>query len=266
MNMLAEGYKLLWQLIQVAIIPAGIIAAIVILPHTVTILELIYWKSIDFYRLIEQRQKGGKKLHLYGIWCFVGIYGGGKTMSLVEYLEKMRRKYGDRILIATNFYYENQDFHIKSWQCLLKKYKKPVIFAYDELQNEFNSRDYAKFPPTLMHLLTQNRKGRGKQIVYTTQDYETVDKSFRRLTQRVVTCRTRFGRLTSCRTYRREDFEHLQSASNVKTRMKIRPIKRRLFVQSDYLRSVYDSYQYLETAISKEYMGLDEVGERTEKK
>jgi hypothetical protein len=109
-----------------------------------------------------------------------------------------------------------------------------------------------------MHLLTQNRKGKGKQIVYTTQDYETVDKSFRRLTQRVVQCRTRFGRLTSCRTYRREDFENLQAATSVKVRMKIKPIKRRLFVQTDYLRSVYDSYQYLETAISKEYMGLSD--------
>jgi hypothetical protein len=259
LELILGSYKLIWSLLKVALIPAGIIAAFIILPNIHVWIELIVWKIIDLVRFIGETRAGKKKAHLYGIWCFVGIYGGGKTMSLVEYLERVRRKHGKKVIIATNFYYEHQNFAIESWEDLLKPYKKPVIFAYDELQNEFNSRDYKAFPPQLMHLLTQNRKGRGKQIVYTTQDYGTVDKSFRRLTQRVVTCRTRFGRLTSCRTYTREDFENLQTASSVKAKIKIKPMKRKLFVQSDYLRSLYDSYQYLETAISKEYMGLDEL-------
>ncbi|MCL2070864.1 MAG: zonular occludens toxin domain-containing protein [Oscillospiraceae bacterium] len=261
MQIFIEGYKILFSLIKIAIIPAGIIAGIIILLNFEVICKLIYWKSIDLYRYIKLKKSGELEAHLYGIWCFIGIYGGGKTMSLVEYLECMRRKYGNKILIATNFFYENQDFNIECWRDLQKKYKKPVIFAYDELQNVFNSRDYRTFPPTLMHLLTQNRKGRGKQIVYTTQDYETVDKSFRRLTQKVVQCKTRFGRLTSCKTYTREDFENLQACSDVKRRMKIKPLKRKLYVQTDYLRGLYDSYQYLETALSKEYMGLNEKSE-----
>lgn len=218
------------------------------------ILELFKWKIIDIYRHI----KNPKIPHLYGIWCFVGIYGGGKTMSLVNYLERMRRKYGDNIYIATNFFYKNQDFSIERWQDLLAERDKPVIFAYDELQNDFNSREYKSFPVSLMVLLTQNRKGHGKQIVYTTQDYETVDKNFRRLTSKVVLCRTLFSRLTVSRYFDREDYEHFTSMVDVGRRMKIRPYFVDRFVQTDYLRNLYDSYQMLDSAMKKQY--VDQVG------
>lgn len=211
--------------------------------------ELLKWKLIDLFRLF----KHGRKLHLFGIWCFVGIYGGGKTISLVYYLESMRKKYGDSIYIASNFFYHNEDFHIESWQDLLTERDKPIIFAYDELQNEFNSRDYKSFPVSLMVLLTQNRKGLGKQIVYTTQDYETVDKNFRRLTKNVVTCRTLFGRLTRCRYYDREDYENLDTTLSVSRKMKIRPFKKVVFVQSDYIRTLFDSFKMLDVAKSKQY-------------
>ena len=200
------------------------------------ILEFIKWKIIDVYR----SKKYGKRIHLYGIIGIVGLYGGGKTISLVKYLEDMRTKYGDKIYIATNFFYKNQDFEINHWKDLLPEYDKPVIFGYDELQNEFNSREYKSFPVSLMVLLTQNRKGNGKQIIYTTQDYETVDKNFRRLTKTIIACKTRFGRLTSCKYYDREDFEHLQNTVDVNRKMKIRPQKRYIFVQDDYIRNCYD--------------------------
>ena len=214
------------------------------------LLELLKWKLVDICRLFTK----GKKLHIYGIWCYVGIYGGGKTISLVETLERMREKHGDNILIATNFYYKGQDFEIKTWKDLLPEYGKPVIFAYDELQNEFNSREYKSFPTSLMVLLTQNRKGNGKQIIYTTQDYETVDKNFRRLTQKVVTCRTLFGRLVHTRYYNREIYDNLISQVDVKLRMKLRPYMSKWYVQSDYLRNQYDSFQMLASAKDKQYM------------
>ena len=216
------------------------------------LLELMKWKFIDLYRGI----KHPSGLHVYGIWCFVGIYGGGKTISLVDYLERMRRKHGDKIRIATNFYYSGQDFAITKWEDLLPEYDTPVIFAYDELQNEFNSREYRSFPVSLMTLLTQNRKGKGKQIVYTTQVYDTVDTNFRKLTSQVVTCRTILKRLTHTRTYPREQYDQLFSQTSIDRKLKIHPISQHWFVQTDELRGKYDSFQMLETAKSKQYMGL----------
>lgn len=219
------------------------------------LIKLIYWLVIDFKRVM----KTGRVLHIYGIKCFVGMYGGGKTMGMTYYLEEMKKKYGNKIYIATNYYYQNEDFHINTWKDLLPIYDKPIIFAYDELQNEFNSREYKAFPVQLMTLLTQNRKGNGKQILYTAQDYETVDKNFRRLTKEVGVCHTLFNRLTSIKFYEREDYDNLISTPDVRRRMKIHVIKRLKFIQTDDLREKYDSFQMLESAINKEYMSREEL-------
>ena len=213
-------------------------------------LEILKWIAIDVRRRIKYRQA----IHLYGIWCFVGIYGGGKTMSLVHYLEEMRKKYKDKIYIATNFYYKGEDFQITNWRDLIPERDRPTIFAYDELQNEFNSRNYRDFPETLMSILTQNRKGNGKQIVYTAQDYETVDKNFRRLTTAVVLCKTRLNRITNTRHYTRANFENLITTTSIKNKMKIWPYKKEKFVQTDYERSLFDSYKMLDSAKTKEYL------------
>lgn len=214
------------------------------------LIDFFKWKFIDARRLFTH----GKKIHLYGIWCFVGIYGGGKTVSLVNYLEEMRKKYNDSIYISTNFFYLGQDFPIEHWKDIAKDYDKPIIFAYDELQNEFNSREYKNFPIPLMHELTQNRKGNGKQIVYTTQNFGTVDKNFRQLTTKVVTCRTILSRLTRCRYYLLEDYENLINVTDVNRKMKIRPYMTKSFVQSDYIRNLYDSYKRLDSVRNKDYM------------
>lgn len=212
--------------------------------------ELIKWKIID----VRRAKRIGVKIHLYGIKMICGLYGQGKTMALTYYLEHMRERYGDSIYIATNYYYTGQDFPITHWKDLLKEYDKPVIFGYDELQNEFNSRDYKNFPLSLMTLLTQNRKGFGKQIIGTAQDYETVDKNFRRLCTEIWNCHTIFGRLTSVSKYWREDYEQLISTPIVKFKMKIKPIGRFRFVQTDDIRERYDSFKMLESAKSKEYV------------
>lgn len=216
-------------------------------------LDFLRWKLVDIYRF-SKRDKNDKP-HIYGIWCFVGMEGGGKTMSLVHYLEEMRKKYGDEIYISTNFFYKNEDFPITHWKDLLTTYDRAVIYAYDELQNEFNSRNYRDFPVELVYLLTQNRKRNGIQVVYTTQDYDAVDKTFRRRTRVVVSCRTTAGRLTHCRYYQRLDFEYYLNTVDVKRKIKV-PCHSKWFVQSDALRELYDSYAMIESAKSKEYIGI----------
>jgi len=220
----------------------------------VFLLRLIGWIIVDIARAYIHRRD--RRIHLYGIWCFVGLPGAGKTMSLVHYLDQQRRIYGDRIIIITNFYYKGQDGELTGWDMLLPEYDKPVIFAWDELQNEFNSREYRKFPMRLVHELTQNRKGNGKQVVYTTQTFTAVDNNFRNLTSRVVDCRTYFGRLTSSRHYKREFYEARIESKSVERKVRIKPIRKERFIQTDYLRSRYDSFQRLDYLKGLNYVGL----------
>ena len=145
--------------------------------------------------------KRDEKLHLYGIYGFLGLPGHGKTVALTYILNEYRKKYGDDILICTNYFFEGQDFAFDNWQQLLAQYDKPLIVAWDEVQNEFNSRNFKNFPTALLTLLTQNRKGNGIQILYTAQRFDRVDKVFRELTNYFFDCKTLFGRLTNCKGY-----------------------------------------------------------------
>lgn len=174
-------------------------------------------------------------------------------MALVYQLEEYRKKYGDKIYIMTNFNYKNQDMAFNSWEQLMQIYDKPLVVAWDEVQNEFNSRDFKKFPVTLLTLLTQNRKGNGIQILYTAQRYERVDKVFRELSHWAVQCSTVFGRLTRLKYYHWMDYEQIQKATGVDLKMSIRPTKYVSFIQTDELRDLYDSYKMLESAKGKEY-------------
>lgn len=219
------------------------------------LLDLFFWLLVDIYRLIRY----GKRLHLFGIEMYCGLYGQGKTIALTERLDAYRTKYGDKIFIATNYYYKDQDFVINSWKDLLVEYDRPIIFGYDEIQNEFSSRDFSNFPSSLLSLLTQNRKGHGKMILCTAQRYTRVDKVFRELCSHVTECKTFLGRVTSTKTYDHDDYNNLVSVTSVDTKRKIRPVKRHIFVQTDRLRDLYDSYKMLESAKSKEYLSQQEL-------
>ena len=216
--------------------------------------SFLKWKIIDLNRFLKNPHKD---LHLYGIWLYCGLYGGGKTMALTEYLTRMRARYGNKIYISTNYGFKGEDFPLNDWKELLTEYDRPVIFGYDEIQNEFNSRDYKNFPYELVRLLTQNRKGHGKQIIGTAQRYARVDKVIRELCTHVVECHTLGGRWTFLKKYDAEDYEEMLHQVDVMKKHKV-PCRRSSFVQTDKLRDAYDSFQMLESAKTKEYVTADE--------
>lgn len=218
------------------------------------LMRVIRWWIIDIYRFFHNP----RKLHLYGIWLYCGLYGQGKTMALTEYLTRMRKKYGDKIYISTNYGFKDEDFPLIDWHDLLTEYDRPVIFGYDEIQNEFNSRDYRNFPYELVKLLTQNRKGNGKQIAGTAQRYGRVDKTIRELCTHVIECKKAyFGRVTRLKRYDVEDYEQFLAQVDVMKKHKI-PCKRYRFIQTDALRDSYDSFKMLDTAKTKEYVSASE--------
>lgn len=194
------------------------------------------------------------QLRIYGIYGYFGLWGQGKTICMTKELFELRRKYGDKIYITTNYHFALQDFEFTDWQQLLNTYDKPLIVAWDEVQNEFNSRNFKNFPTELLTILTQNRKGNGIRILYSAQRWERVDKVFRELTHLCFECKTRFSRLTGYRGYFWEDYEQLKSTVIVEQKIKIKSVKRSVFVQTDYLRSLFDSFKMLESAKTKEYM------------
>lgn len=210
------------------------------------------------YKFIKDKAKRG--IHLYGIYGFFGLPGKGKTIAMCRRLKDYRQKYGDKIYIMTNFFYNDQDFPFTSWKDLLKDYDKPLVVAWDEVQNEFNSRDFKDFPISLLTKLTQVRKGNGIQILYTSQRWHFVDKNFRSLSFGCYECNTLLGNLTFTRLYDPVDYDNLCSNSDYDKRRRIHPKFTDSFLQSEEIRNCYDSYKMLESAKSKQYMDREELG------
>lgn len=225
----------------------------------IVILKTILYLPYLLYRSIRDKKVRG--VHLYGIYGYFGLPGKGKTMAMCNELKRLRKLYGDRIYIMTNFCYLDEDFAFTGWRDLLKEYDKPIVVAWDEVQNEFNSRDFKSFPISLLTLLTQVRKKNGIQILYTSQRWHFVDKNFRSLSFGCYECSTIFGCFTMTRLYDPVDYDNLCSVSDYDKRRRIHPIKTDSFIQTDDLRNCYDSYKMLESAKSKEYMDRNEISQ-----
>lgn len=225
----------------------------------VVILKAILLLPYLIFKQIKDKKDMG--IHLYGIYGFFGLPGKGKTMAMCKHLQDYRYKYGDKIYIMTNFGYKDQDFAFSSWKDLLKEYDKPLVVAWDEVQNEFNSRDFKDFPIALLTLLTQVRKKNGIQILYTAQRWHFVDKNFRSLSFGCYECNTILGNLTVYRLYDPVDYDNLCSNSDYDKRRRIHPKLTASFLQNDQLRNSYDSYKMLESAKSKDYMDRTELAQ-----
>ena len=109
----------------------------------------------------------------------MAVNGGGKTISMVEYLNRMKDKFPD-CKIVTNFNYIRQDMPFTDWRQFteVRNGLDGVIFAIDELQNEYNSNSWQDFPEELLSTVTMQRKQRIK-IVATSQVFTRVVKQLR---------------------------------------------------------------------------------------
>lgn len=203
------------------------------------------------------RKKDGK-VHLYGIEGYVGLAGAGKTMAVCKRLRDLRAKYGEDIYIATNFFYDDEDFRIDNWTQLLEPRDKTLVVVWDELPTLFNSRAFKSMPIQLIQHLTQLRKGNGILLLYTAQQAFMVDKYFRDISNYIYDCKCWFGVFNIVSRYFAADYNEMKSERTQDKRMRIKPI-RTTFVQTEDLRNSYNSYQFLDSVKSMEYMDRAEL-------
>lgn len=203
------------------------------------ILDLIKWKLIDTYRLFKLKDK---PVHLYGIRCLCGMYGQGKTTAMTYEAFRLRNKYGDRVYICSNYGLTFQDFPFISIDQISKHYDKPIVFFWDEVQNDFPATDKV-FPKEVRQALTLNRKGNGKMFYWASQDHELVHKTIRRLTIEYGEVKTLLKRLTRIRWYKKLDYEALFEQLDIDKRRKIHPFRVDKFIQDDVLRAQFKSFQ-----------------------
>lgn len=229
----------------VLIFVVGFITAVILIAfrHFIFNLpKLLYWLTLDFFRRDKELFKE------YGCWFFVGKQGAGKTIAIVEYLERLRKRY-PKLKIYTNMGYKHETAPLTQLNDLLNKDnyngKFGTVFVIDEIQNEFSASTSTNFPETLLSVITQQRKNR-VLILTSSQVFTRVSKPLREQCYRAIECSTLLGRYTMCRHY--DGISYSDSFDNSEDyKLKHRPrIQYHSFVQSDELRDCYDSYKIIE--------------------
>ena len=217
--------------------------------------DLMRWLLVDFKRA---RARTYKPFEEFGFTVFVGRQGAGKTVSMIEYLFRMKKEYPDCIIV-TNFKCSLADKQMEDWRDFfeIRNEDKGVIFAIDEIHSEYDNSKWKDFPENLLSEISQQRKQRVK-IVATSQAYKRMVKQMREQAFSVVECKTYFKRFTRCKVY--DAFEYDNMESIYVTDNKIKALDRYSFVQTDELRSCYDTYEKIERLGRSEFIPRSERG------
>ncbi len=215
-------------------------------------IELSRWVDLIRYKIWDIIHYDKSEFPIKGIYMFAGRQGSGKTISMVEYAYRLKKKYPD-LLIVSNF---NCSFakRMKSWEDFytIRNGKKGVLFLIDEIQNEYSSSDSRNFPPGLLRQITMQRK-QSIAIFATSQVYTRVAKPIREQCFYVIECSCFLGRYVRLKCYDADVYNDIIETSDPEKRMKMRPLWKRKYIQSNKLRRMYDTDEVIETLQGRQY-------------
>lgn len=229
---------------------------------------------IAFWLWIKDKIAEDRKLFPgYGFYAYVGLGGSGKTLSMVEYLESVKRRY-PKVKIYTNFDFDLADGKFDKWEQLIdlenfefkqvseerynqlrdrhramykgkfyEKINNGVIFGFDEIHMTLDSRKWKSAPEDLLYYISQQRKNH-KMIICSAQVFTRMNVILREQTNYIVECKAWFsGRLIFNRYYHTETY--IPPVERRGQKKKIRPAKKYSFIAWDKTRKLYDTEQVM---------------------
>lgn len=223
------------------------------------LIDFMRWEIYDLLLSIIN----GRTFNLYGVSCFCGRQGSGKTIGVVEELERIKKIFPECI-ICTNINYLKQDIPLTSWLQLLelRNGDKGVVFVIDEVQN--NGLDWTKFPETLLAVITQQRKQKIK-IYVTTQVYKNLVIQLRRQCFDVIECKTFLTRWTRHKCFDAEEYNNVIDNPTPEKKFRLPKKWRHSFIQSNFLRNLYDTNQVVDKLQDFDKLLTDERVEKINK-
>ena len=186
-----------------------------------------------------------------GLIIFEGRQGSGKTISAVRECSLLKARFPEcKVYSNTDLIF--QDGGLVDWTPLtqLDNGIFGMVYLLDEISIWFNNRAWkgssgkGGFPPEMLQVVTQNRKCK-RLIIGTAQSAQMCDKTIRMQANYFVKCGTILGVIT----YQLWRIPEWDSDGNL---LKMRFKRFSWFVQSDFLRSCYDTFATIKT--------LDKVG------
>lgn len=134
-----------------------------------------------------------------GTILFCGKQGSGKTLSAVRYIERIAARYPKALIVSNITLNLDVPNEVIPYEGLTKLSEMDngtngIICLIDEIQTEFNSLESKKISPSVLAMISQQRKRRA-HLVGTTQLFGRVAKPFREQCSAAVDCTTIFAGL-----------------------------------------------------------------------
>ena len=161
-----------------------------------------------------KKDYGSKEFKEYALTIYTGRQGSGKTISIVERLEQIKRDYPD-VVIMTNFGYFGETAPLTDWEQIITcRNDSGIVFAIDEIQNEFDVYQSRNFNLEILKVITQQRK-QGIKILASSQVFSRVSKPLREQCFEVVECYTWGGRWTYQKCFDADDYNAFIDSTSV---------------------------------------------------
>lgn len=199
-----------------------LIIAILLLCMKLTQCIIFNLHNIALYSVLDTwnyiRMKQWRQFSNFGIDMFIGMFGKGKTLSMVHKARKLYQKYGDSLIFYSNFQLKDIPYVplINFNQLVNLGQEMPegvqgYVVLIDEISSVLSHRNYANFPLELIGLLCQQRK-KHVYIMCTAQRFFMVDKIWRSITTNVINC-NKYWRFAHNSYYDAWDYENAMNAS-----------------------------------------------------
>lgn len=220
-----------------------------------------FFKDLYLYlKYKKYRHFNGWGLHLY-----LGRFGGGKTISAVRECYNLCRKYKGVTVLTnlslTGFPEDTNIIPLTDSQQILGLPKNSIVLI-DEIGTIFNSRDWGRdkggVPKPVYQILLQCRHLR-IMMIGTVQFWGLLDKQLRDIAATVTECHSYFGdpfsRYTTLTKY--DAWQYDKWFSN--PLLPIKPLSYDAYIQTDALRSKYDTLEMVRGMLKAEYIPDDEI-------
>lgn len=210
--------------------------------------------------------KKWRDFNYWGLHLFVGMFGCGKTISMVRRCYWACKTHRG-VTVLTNLTLEGfpDDTNIiklKHIDQVLDLPDKSIVLI-DEIGSIFNNRDYTgkgkrPVPKLVFQHLVQMRHRR-IMVLGTVQRWNLLDKQLRDITDSVTECHSwfpdPFSRYTTCAEYDAQQYDKWYN----NPLLPIRRIGYYGYVQTDDLRSKYDTIEMVEGMLDGEYVSDAEI-------
>lgn len=224
-----------------------------------------FWYNVmkDVYHITKNHD--WNKFNYWGLHLFLGSFGGGKTISAVRRVyEICKRHQGVTVLTNLNllgFPKDTTIIKLVNSRQILDLPDKSIVLI-DEIGSIFNSRDFAgskKSVPKPVYQLILQCRHRRIVLFGTVQRWNLLDKQLRDIADTVSVCHSYFAdplaRYTTNSTYAAQEYDKWFA----NPLLPLRRVNYDGYVQTDELRSKYDTIEMVEGMLEAEYVPDEQI-------